>query len=210
MHLDDVIDGLANYLECNPKQFRRFVEEDAIGGYHPDKSKRTFDFGPWEVEMQVLYAIIRAVQPLHILEVGNIWGNSTSHICEALRQNGMGYLTSIDTNDQLLQTEIHKQFLDVAAFLVMNVFDYPFSQWPHDFIFDDSAKTDEEVFFVWSQFVQYAPKGAVIVAHDSEHERLGPIVRGAIKRALDGTGQEYLSMQIDPALCGLAVARKTC
>jgi hypothetical protein len=213
MELTKAVYSVADFFGFDWYEFFKYIGEDTLGGYHPDASKRTFDYGPWEVEMQFLYAIIRMIKPCHVLEIGNIWGNSTSHICAALRANGQGDLFSIDIADPYGENEggfpfvRPEEFDDVAQFEIMDVFDFDFAGNNHfDLVFDDSAKTEQEVAHTWGNFAAHMPSGAVIVAHDSEHERLGPLVRAGIGHVLER--HEYLSIQIEPALCGLAMWRK--
>jgi predicted O-methyltransferase YrrM len=140
-------------------------------------------------------------KPSHVLEVGNTWGTSTQHICEALLRNGKGKLTTID----LGEFKVPARYKKIAKAKVTDLFDFNYKAVPRfDFVFEDGGHDGGAVTHVWEQFMKHAKKSAVIVSHDSEHFRLGPLVQSEIRQ----TNADYLSVAIAPADCGLAMWRK--
>jgi predicted O-methyltransferase YrrM len=192
---------VADKFDLEHGELLAYAEEDTIGGYHHDKEERTCERGIWGVEGQVLYALIRAFKPSHVLEVGNTWGTSTQHICEALLRNGKGKLTTID----LGEFKVPARYKKIAKAKVSDLFDFNYKAVPRfDFVFEDGGHDGGAVTHVWEQFMKHAKKSAVIVSHDSEHFRLGPLVQSEIRQ----TNADYLSVAIAPADCGLAMWRK--
>lgn len=203
MNQNEAFHRIVTYLELDRQEFDDYIAEDDIGGYSPVKEERTFK-GPWTIESQIVYALVRCLKPLHTLEIGNLWGNSTHHIAAAIAANGEGQFTSIDKVAPVKQTKPYPIDID---FQIMNVKDWDFAVHADvDFIFEDSAHNATICEHVWKHFSQHAPSGAVIVSHDSEHFIMGPGVREGIERVI--AHGRYLSLLIDPGLCGLAMWRK--
>jgi len=202
--LKDALTAIGLYLEIEPKLLIDYAEEDQLGGYHHDIKERTFPHGIWGVEGQIIYALIRATRPRHILEIGNCWKNSTLHIGDAVLANGKGKVTTFDLEVLLQVPEEYQSFMKSQREDLRN-FNYR-TRPLLDFVFEDSFHTEELVSHVWKEFAEHARKGAIIVSHDSEHFREGERVQAGIKQVVDPG--DYLSVAIDPADCGLALWRK--
>jgi predicted O-methyltransferase YrrM len=62
-----------------------------------------YNGGATEVEyLELLYAIVRATKPQHVLETGCFDGRGTRWLAHALSLNGFGMLHSIDLNERML------------------------------------------------------------------------------------------------------------
>src|SRR5947209_4711129 len=97
--LDQALATLAAQLGLDPQALIAYAAEDHIGGFNMDVNRRRWAPGSiWEVEGKVLYALVRALKPAHVVEIGTWFGCGASHILEALAMNKKGKLTSIDTD----------------------------------------------------------------------------------------------------------------
>ena len=202
---------IADFLGLNGSELLAYALEDEIGGYHHDQTLRTFDHGIWGVEGQVLYALVRALSPLHILEVGNCWGNSTSHLADAVLRNGVGKITTLDLEQPVYEGippyQVPDRYAPVVTVVYKDLREFNYRTKPRlDFVFEDAWHTEELTGHVWREFAQWAKPGAVIVSHDSEHFSVGVNVQRGIEQMVPKG--EYLSLAIDPADCGLAIWRK--
>ncbi len=66
--------------------FKVLPPEESYGGVNPG-------------DRRALYALVRALKPASMLEVGTHIGSSTVHIAQALKTNGGGHLTTVDIYD---------------------------------------------------------------------------------------------------------------
>jgi hypothetical protein len=202
--LEDALAVIGLYLEIDPKLLIEYAEEDQLGGFHLDKKFRTFPHGIWGVEGQIIYALIRATRPKHILEIGNCWKNSTLHIGDAVLANGVGKVTTFDLEVLLNVPEKYQSFMKSRR---VDLREFNYQTRPLlDFVFEDSFHTEKLVAHVWREFATHARSGAIIVSHDSEHFIVGAGVHAGIKQVVDPG--DYLSLAIDPSDCGLALWRK--
>ncbi len=93
MKLDDALRQLAADGNLNADELIAYAAEDHIGGR---------DTGDWPAmsvfadEGKVVYALVRALRPAQVVEVGVASGGTSTHILSALEVNGKGKLWSID------------------------------------------------------------------------------------------------------------------
>lgn len=210
MNLNQAIKELATYYKLDAKELAVYADECAIGGWD-DKHNGTqtrngnpvWEIGSiWEVEGKLLYALIRAIKPAHVVEVGSYHGCSTTHICEALLKNKKGKLTSVDVNSQFKPPTKYKPVLKQVK---KDVLDFIFPKTPKvDFVFEDAVHSPELVSHVWMQLKLNAKKGAVILSHDAEHYLVGDNV----KLGIDTVTTEYKTMLVEPSDCGFAYWKK--
>lgn len=66
--------------------FKVMPTDDLYGGVNPG-------------DRRALYALVRALKPASVLEIGTHIGSSTIHIAQALKTNGGGHLTTVDIYD---------------------------------------------------------------------------------------------------------------
>jgi predicted O-methyltransferase YrrM len=210
MNLNDTFQAIADKYGLEAEQLKQYAIEDTVGGWDevPDGQKTTRNGNPlwecgsiWEVEAVVLYALIRVVKPLNVLEIGGFQGCSTAHICEALIANGVGKLTTIDKDHA--NPVIDKRYKAVRRWLVKDFEKYKMPTKPYDFVFEDSVHTPEFTAMVWRKFFKVGKTGGFIVSHDATHYRLGELVRAGISQVTT----DYLPLNVDYGKCGLAIGR---
>jgi len=214
--LERALERIAAFLGLDANELYQYALEDKIGGYHHDKSQRrvnddgTLAKGIWGVEGQVVYALIRALRPRHVLEVGNCYGTSSRHIGEAILANETGKVTTLDLHEPIYEGlapfPIPERYEAFMKPVYSDLMEFNYNTRPKlDFVFEDAYHTTEQVEHVWSETMKYAKPGAVVVSHDSEHFSVGPTVRKGVQNAI---GDRWVSVAIDPADCGLIVGRK--
>lgn len=209
--LHDALDSMAVQFELDADDLIHYAAIDPHGGYHP-KYDDGFPAGSiWRVEGQVLYALVRALRPQRVLEIGTYYGCSATHILQALRDNGSGTLVCIDLNDGVgslipptLRSHLAIVQADMFQWLPNLTQDEGF-----DFIWEDSAHTVETTEFAWRSAYRLLPPGGMILSHDAEHFRLTEQVKEGIARAgLFSATPPARTYLIAPSDCGLAVWRK--
>lgn len=210
MDIKTAFSALAIYYGLDADELQAFADEDKIGGYESNNDGKTTREGNplwsvgslWEVEGKILYALIRAIRPAHVIEVGSFHGCSTTHICEALLKNEKGKLTCVDITRHFKPPPRYKRILRQVK---IDLFKFEFPKSPKvDFLFEDAVHSPEQVTAVWGQFKLKAKKGAAILSHDSEHKLVGSNVRGAV----GSIAPDFQSILVEPSDCGLAYWRK--
>ncbi len=93
MRLNDALTQIAVDAGLDPAALIAYAAEDRYGG------RDTNDFAAMSVhrdEGRVLYALVRALRPERVIEVGVAEGCTATHILAALDANGAGELVSYD------------------------------------------------------------------------------------------------------------------
>lgn len=196
----------------SPAEIAPFPALDPHGGYNATYEDG-FPIGSmWRVEGQMLYALIRALKPQSVLELGTSRGCSATHILQALRDNGSGTLDCVDNGSQVAVigdmipanlrdfATIHQTSIEEAIPIALE------EGYRYDFILEDGMHSFEQVKLVWENADRLLNPGGMIVSHDAMHNVAGPVVREAIAAA--GYGDEAVNVLIEPADCGFAVWRK--
>lgn len=93
MNLTEALTEIARAGDLNPAELIAYAAEDTIGGRDTGQWRGDSFFAD---EGRVLYALIRALKPESVLEIGTAEGCSATHILTALEKNQRGHLTSID------------------------------------------------------------------------------------------------------------------
>jgi predicted O-methyltransferase YrrM len=205
MQLNAALAAIAQQFDLDADELHAYIAEDTLGGWNEEPLHlRKWTVGcVWEIEAQIIYALIRALKPVNVLEIGTYHGCSTSHICEALQRNGKGHLNTLDIYPL---TEIPDEYRDVGTLVRMDLFDYEYPvDNPVDFVFEDSMHSQEMIHHVWRGFVERGAPGGVIITHDSEHYAIGDTVKAGIEQA--GV-MDYQSYLVEPSKCGLAMWRR--
>jgi len=205
--LEECLSHIALTYGLSASELIAYAYEDNLGGHFPTLDNPSkYKKGIWGVEGQALYALVRALHPKNVLEIGNCWGTSTAHIAKALLTNGVGRLTTIDNGVEPTCLEVEGWYHEIIESVKADLFDWNYKyNPPYDFIFEDAYHEMDMVTHVWKAFYQYGAPGGMIVSHDSEHERTQADVQTGIRNVI---GDAFTSYQISPALCGLAMWRK--
>lgn len=200
MKLDDALTEIGLYLGVDANLLRDYAAQDQIGGFHLDMNLRKWTTGSmWEVEAQFIYALIRALQPERVLEIGVGNGCTTTHILSALDENVNGWLTSLDPHPYNWENvptflrdrwDYHPQ--DAVTWLREHPdehFDIVIEDGPHDYDFTyqvlvEARKTEPRL----------------VIAHDAAHSLVGADVSSAFQNALG----DIRIVLIQPSDCGLA------
>lgn len=205
--LNETLRDIADYTGLDVSTLSSEAHLDQIGGYNSNPAEATFPMGSiWGVEGQILYALIRALRPLEVLELGTFYGCSTTHIIAALEANREDYgddvhLVTVDNGQAGGNPSVDCDFLTVVN---DNILDYLNDRGARfDFLFEDSKHTAEFVEAVYRLAMPLTNEGGVIVSHDAAHHTVGSMVMQGIRSA----GINPLVTLTNPSDCGLSVFR---
>lgn len=184
----------------DPDLMMDYAAEDKVGGFHNDPAQRQWQLGSmWSVEGQAIYAVVRAMKPQQIVEIGTWRGCSTTHILSALKANGSGRLISIDplgNAGELVPSELRGQWTmlygkaeEVLPMAHVSAVDLVFEDGPHGR--QDTINV--------LRAVNSALRPRLIISHDGAHFMVGDDVRAAYREVYGVDPQMAL---IDPADCG--------
>lgn len=192
MNLHETLRHIATDFNLNPDELIRYADADTIGGWNADETQATFPCGSiWGVEGQILYALICATLPEHLLELGAFQGCSRTHLDAAVYVNKLGEVTSVDIAYEADYNMDAVEFLSTSK-----------QMW--DFIFEDTNHSMELTRDIWKLAVPKLNPGGIIVSHDAMHFGVGANVRAGIGAA-GYASHNYLTA---PSDCGLALWRK--
>lgn len=216
MNLHETFYLLGMQLHLDPESLIRYAAEDPIGGYHIDEAKRSWSPGSiWEVEGKTLYALIRALKPENVVELGSWEGCSTTHLATALSVNGSGHLTAVDI-DAKAGSHFPPNLKAIRTVVTGDAIAWLAAQPDAsiDFLFEDTSHTPDMCAAIATLCQTKLAPGAVLVMHDAGHDfayvgdnqtissTLGAEVRSGIERAMGSNYRMYLA---EPSDCGLAV-----
>mgnify|MGYP001575937469 CR=1 FL=1 len=195
MNLNEALRQIAQDGRLNSDELIAFAAEDAVGG----RDTGAFDsMSTFADEGRVLYALIRAMRPYRVLEVGVASGGTSTHILRALAANGSGTLWSIDIepgSGYQIPEDLKGDWTFVAADAL--IADLPDA----DFVFEDGS---HELLFTTTMLERLkALNPRIIVSHDYyTHETYGGF---HVKEAFDAVLPEGLGVKVDGAFTGLGV-----
>lgn len=205
----------------NPFILDTYASFDPHGGYNSAYEDGFPTGSLWRVEGQTLYALVRALRPANVLELGTWHGASATHLLQAISDNKYGGLTCIDSRaygdivigDMIPKNLIHDPNFSIKLTRIETFIPHALKEgWRYDFIFEDGMHDAEQVEFVWRHAEQLLNPGGVIVSHDACHAIAGKEVRGGIEAAgykdTMGYGGGVMYVLIAPADCGFAIWRK--
>lgn len=202
MNLNEALHVVADYLELDGDELVAYAAEDTLPGY-----ETTPEFGlPYSADGRFLYALVRALKPLRVLELGTMYGCSATHIAQALEDNGQGSLVCVDSGVHLrVPGEMIPDALRHRVTLVrMDLYEFlRHENGLFDLVFEDALHETNEVAHVWRQIPRILRPGGVMISHDAAHYVVGQLVRNGIAAA--GYAADVLS--IEPANCGFAVMK---
>lgn len=195
MNLDNVLSQLAADLNLDVNQLINFADEDHEGGY--DHGHGTWPIGSmFGSEGKILYAVVRAMRPKHVVEFGTLYGCSSKHILAAMVKNKLGKLLSIDPDPKILRerfTEAElarwrfKREMGETAQLPTQI----------DIAFEDTGHEIEMTYVMCSRSIEQGAK--LILVHDADHYVVGDKVREGMRLAF---GQRSRIIRTDDSDCG--------
>lgn len=199
--LVDTLFQLEKYLGLELDSLLPFAEMDEIGGYHPDAALAKWGMGAiFGVEGQTLYALIRALKPENVVEIGSGTGCSTTHITSALRDNGHGHMTTVDRGNTPQIPDDLQQYVTIESGEGI----YYLSLQPDnsiDFILEDADHTTPLCAAIGELAKTKLKPGGVLIAHDAVHWAVGAEVRAGY----DLAGLDVRTYLTDDSDCGFAV-----
>ncbi len=196
MNRDDVLRQIALAAGLNADELIAYANEDGIGGR---------DTGHWSgmstfsAEGQVLYALIRTLKPMQVIEVGVDSGGTSTHILTALDRNSSGLLYSVDINPDVgskVPADL-RQYWTLVTGDALTV-DLPAQA---DFIFEDGSHELAFTRDILTRLKALNPR--VIISHDYySHEVYGGFY---VKEAFDAVLPGGFGVKINDAFTGLGV-----
>lgn len=211
--LEYACDAIAQFIGFNPSTLIAYAREDPHGGYNSAYDDGFPTGSLWRVEGQVLYALVRALRPLNVLELGTWHGASATHLLQGIADNKAGGLTCIDSRaygditiggmiPQALKPLATMHDTRIETFLPRAIQE----GWTYDLIFEDGMHDAEQVEFVWKHADKLLNPRGMIISHDACHAIAGEAVREGIAKA--GYEGKTTNVLIAPADCGFALYRK--
>jgi predicted O-methyltransferase YrrM len=206
--LEDTLAALAEYTKA-------FVDDFWTAAYEDKHSGWDFGKGSWPcgslhtTEGQTLYALVCALELRQVVECGSLYGCSSSHIAQALKDTKVATypLISVDILEgtgSMFPDDLkpyRKQFYAAGEKYLATLPDNSV-----DMVYEDTDHTYEVTRAIWEAAIPKVRSGGVIVSHDSEHATAGEVVTKAV---LDALGHDdVLTLLVPPADCGLLVWRK--
>jgi predicted O-methyltransferase YrrM len=156
-------------------------------------------------ERRVLYALVRATQPLHAVEIGVHWGVSTIQLLSALRDNKRGNLNAVDIRQTIEGGRLPGSLIPLGLrqrltlHIGMAGEDYFSPDKPKiNFLFEDASHQYDSTKAIHEAARLQLAKGALVVAHD-------PISRPVILKAIADCWITATVYQINGSGNGLAI-----
>jgi len=198
--MEDALCKIATAFGINAGELQAYAEEDTLGGYEEGSGKWPGG-SVWSVEGQTLYALVRALKPETLVEVGSLVGCSASHLALACLRNGKGTVYAIDP--YLDFSRVDPELLPFLQQVKADVFGWRPPE-KIDFLFEDGAHTPGFTGSVLQYLKPHLTEGAAVLCHDyfqSTHgEHIMPEFRAELGKRADG-------VLIAPSNCGLGYAR---
>lgn len=218
------LDKMATTLGLDTDALITYTQDDPWGGYSVFQEDGFPVGSMWRVEGKTVYALIRALKPANVLELGTSRGCSATHILQALFDNGDGHLDCVDhAPAEIVGDFIPPKFrgrVDIHL-TDMNAFVANLPDQSYDFILEDGNHDSPQVEMVYRAAWRLLRPGGVIVSHDPEHFLAGAAVRAGIAQAgyrvvrykdsLTRFADDVPTVHtvlIAPSDCGLAYYRK--
>ncbi len=158
MNLQTALTQLANKLGLDAYALYTYAAEDGYGG-------RNTGFNAWGIdadEGKLIYALVRALKPIVVLEIGTNEGASATHLLAAVHANGQGEVISYDTNPDAGGL-IHDKAL--RGHWTFHHEDAKTADLPHaEFVFEDSDHSLAGATAVLKRVKATNPR--IVIAHD--------------------------------------------
>lgn len=218
-------------LKINPA----FLAMDKISGVAGTSDIRKLKPGEFPLgsifreEGQLLYAMVRALNPKRIMEIGTYYGCSTTHMASALQDsNSKAKIYAIDNGFDAIQCGFdsgncatigmlippqYKSFVDLH---IANLEDelIKFKDDSVDFIFEDSLHTYYTTHYISEQSKRILRPGGFLVVHDILHPYHGMYsdltVADDMQNAFRDTGllDNFYAVLIGKSTTGLGIWQK--
>lgn len=194
MNLNDALRQIAQDGGLDADELIAFAAEDNLGG----RDTGAFDaMSTFADEGRVLYALIRALRPAQVVEVGVASGGTTTHILKALDANGKGKLWSIDL-EPASGYQVPEDLKARWTFVAGDALEHKLPS-KADFIFEDGAHTLEFGQVIYPRLHVLNPR--ILVTHDYyTHETYQGFY---VKEAFDAEFPDGKGVKIDGAFTGL-------
>jgi hypothetical protein len=198
MILPQALRRIALPLHVDADDLIAYAAEDNVGGW--DGGAGRWPCGSlWSVEGQFLYALVRALRPAHVLEIGCLAGASSTHILAAMDVNRHGELVSLDIDGNAgygIPPELRYRWTfyhqDAQEWIKQYGGDFPL-------VFEDGSHIEPFTSEVLT-LVKTRLNPHVVISHDAEH----PTAGGLIRRAFGLVMGRMDTVLIEPADCGFA------
>lgn len=212
MNLPDALQLIADQTGFDAQTLKTYADEDTLGGWNFEFSQERFPSGSiWGVEGQVLYALVRALKPKRVVELGGWHGCSASHLALAIQKNGRGDVISVDDGSEINKVGTHGDMIPDHLRSSVKLVPNDGVAWltrqavaSIDLLFEDDNHSPEMVEAVSRLASVKLRAGGIFVGHDAADHPTGAVVR----RAMDNAGIAYQVYLIEPSNCGLAIWRK--
>jgi len=196
MNLSDTLEAIAGQLDLSGDQLNLFARMD-------NQPRGSMDY---REECLVLYALVRALRPGRVLEMGTHMGGSATHIAQALADNGRGHLTCVDINP-FAGRDIPENLRSYVTIEIADIDDY--IRRTHiegfEFIFEDGAHSEFQVHTIYERLDMLLTLTGVIVSHDAAVEGVRDFIAAGIFK---GIGQAVPTYVVDPSPLGFTVYRR--
>jgi len=194
MKLDDALRQIAADGGLNADDLIAYAAEDHVGGR---------DTGAWpgmstfEAEGQILYALVRAMRPARVVEIGVDSGGTSTHILSALSANDYGELYSVDIKADV-GSAVPQHLRDRWTVCVGDALTAPLPE--ADIIFEDGPHTYDWTVAMFKRLRDMNPK--VMLTHDMySHLAYGP--EFAVERAMHDALGVTTGVLTDGSIAGL-------
>jgi predicted O-methyltransferase YrrM len=219
--LEEALRLAAATLGLNARELAEFAEEDVVGGYGPlsplgpvagrelspnngGANIRRWPGGSvWEDEGRLLYALVRALRPKVVVEVGSLVGCSTSHLAAACRANGVGKVYAVDPAADF--SSVDPELLPFIEPIREDVFTWTAPK-RIDFLFEDGSHEPGFTQAVLERLLPMLTKGGVACCHDYFTAHL-PHVRTEFEAAAKANGMRVGGVVPGDSNCGIGFAR---
>lgn len=154
----------------------------------------------WEVEGKALYAIVRALKPTRMLEIGTRYGCSTTHILAAMAANGHGELVSLDIVP--FAGNIAPELRQRWTFVQTDAMEWvTANREPFDVVWEDGDHA-----YIWTRDMMRLIRDNIDPPFTISHDAAHPLVGNYIRQAWDEVygRRQYKVALIDVADCGFA------
>ena len=204
MQLNDALNAIAQQFDLPGHELIAYAAEDPHDGW--DLGRGSWVSGSvWTVEGKVLYAMVRALKPQEVIEFGTAHGCSSTHIAQALADNGSGHLTCVDRNDYA-GLHIPDELRDKVRIVVSTVYErLQHDNAIYDFVFEDADHRPAPVGAVWQWARKHVRQGGAVVSHDPLHPTTGKDVSEGI---VQSGAQNVVNYLVEPGDGGLAIWRQ--